>query len=725
MSAVLDRRDFLKQVAIAGGGLALGCHIGDAEAASAGKTFAPNAYLRITPDGVVTLIAPNPEMGQGAKTMLPMLVAEELEVDWAAIRVEQADLDAKFPYQFSGGSLTTFFAWEPLRRAGAVARTLLITAAAQRWQVPESECRAASSEVRHEATNRRLAYGQLAAAAAALPVPDAAAIALKPRADFKLLGRAVPQVDSRAIATGAPLFGIDTVLPGMLFATYVKSPTPRGKLLSANLEAVARRPGVRHAFALDGTQDLGGPYPGIAIVGKTWHAVLAARRTLEARWDESAGAMDTSADIDRRATEALAKGGLVIRKHGYVDERFADAKKVLTANYQYPFIAHATLEPQNCTAVVRGKSAELWAPVQMPGPGRKLVADTLKIPEANVKVHLQRCGGAFGRRLRQDYMVEAAVIAQRVGAPVKLIWTREDDFAHDFYRPGGYHQLSGALDNDGRIVAWKNNVVTFSNTAPGKSAEGAEIDPDEFPAVLMRNYQLNLSWLPTNLPTGYWRAPGDCCVAWVFMSFLDELAHAAGRDPLAVHMEFLGNPRLVPNRESWMAYDVARMRRVIEAVTKKAGWGEKLPRGQGMGLAYYISHQGYAAEVAKVTVSQAGELKVDRVVAAVDVGFIINRSGAEQQVRGGILDGLSAAWQQELTFSAGRVDQLNFHQYPMLRMDAIPDIDIEFIESDARPTGLGEPPLPPVAPAVCNAIFAATGKRIRRLPIRHADLSWI
>jgi isoquinoline 1-oxidoreductase beta subunit len=722
----IDRRTFLKQFGIAGGGLAIGCYCSDAPAADrrAVGAFSPNAYLRIATDGAITILSPNPELGQGAKTMLPMLVAEELEVDWSAIQIEQADLDPAFEHQFSGGSLATFFNWEPLRRAGATARTLLITAAAQRWNLPASECAAENARVIHRATQRELSYGQLATAAAALPVPDPATVTLKERKDFKLLGRSIPGVDNQAIVTGKPLFGIDHTVPGMLYAAYVKSPTPRGKLLGANLDEVARQPGVRRVFSVEGTLDYAGPYPGIAIVGETYSAVLAARRILEARWDESIGATDTTEEIDRRAAELLEQPGDVGHKHGLVDERMAGAAKTVTANYRYPFIAHATLEPQNCTARVKGKHAELWAPVQMPGPGRKLVADALEIPEANVKVHLMRCGGGFGRRLRQDYMVEAAVIAQRVGAPVKLVWTREDDFAHDFYRPGGYHQLQAALNDSGRIAAWKSHVVTFSNSDEKKASEGAEIDPDEFPAGLLRHFQLNLSFLRTNLPTGYWRAPGDCAVAWVLMSFIDELAHAAGRDPRAMHLEFLGAPRVVPGRENWLEYDVGRMRGVIEAATKSAGWGRTLPRGQGMGLAYYLSHMGYCAEVASVTVTPAGELTVDRVVAALDVGFIINRSGAEQQVRGGIIDGLSAAWLQEMTFSKGRAQQTNFHQYPMLRIGAVPPVDVQFIESDVQPTGLGEPPLPPIAPAVCNAIFAATGKRIRSLPIKHHDLSW-
>jgi isoquinoline 1-oxidoreductase beta subunit len=723
----MDRRVFLKRVALAGGGLAIAfdCDTVAAQAPEAPPTaFAPNAFLRITPDGFVTLLAPNPELGQGVKTSLPMLVAEELEVDFAAVRVEQAPLDAAYQYQFSGGSLSVFFNWETMRRAGAMARMLLVAAASQRWKVAVEECVAERGRVLHRASRRELAYGELASLAATLTPPDPATVHLKERRDFRLIGRAVPGVDNLALVTGKALFGIDASVPGMLYASYVKAPVPRGRLLGSNLAQLARLPGIRHAFALDGTQDLAGPFAGIALVGDSFSQVLAARRQLVARWDDKPGSHDDSDTIRKHADALLAQPGDVVRKHGYVDERLAQSRKVVSATYRYPFIAHATLEPMNCTAHVTGGRAELWAPVQMPAPGRKLVADTLKMPEANVVVHLMRCGGGFGRRLRQDYMVEAAVIAQRVGVPVKLIWTREDDFAHDYYRPAGFHQLQAALDDSGRIAAWKNHVVTFSASGEKKPCEGAEIDPDEFPANLLRHYQLDLSYLRTNLPTGYWRAPGDCAVAWVLMSFLDELAHAAGRDPLALHLDFLGADRVVPGRESWLNYDTARMRRLIESVTRRAEWGRKLERGQGLGLAYYLSHQGYCAQVAQVSVSRAGALRVERVVVAVDVGCIVNRSGAEQQVRGGIVDGLSAAWLQEMTFEAGRARELNFHQYPMLRMGAEPAIDIEFIESDGRPTGLGEPPLPPVAPAVCNAIFAATGKRIRTLPIRHTDLGW-
>jgi len=409
--------------------------------------------------------------------------------------------------------------------------------------------------------------------------------------------------------------------------------------------------------------------------------------------------------------------GKVIRQDGDIDKAFASASKVVEAAYSYPFISHANLEPQNCTAHVTGDRAEIWAPTQNPSAGAGIIASTLGIPKENIIFHILRSGGGFGRRLSADFVIEAAAIAQKAGVPVKLTWSREDDLRHDHYRPGGFHFLKGAVDFAGKISAWRNHSVFF----------GGGLSPDEFPNRFVPNLLGLSSTIENGVPMGPWRAPGSCVFAFVYQSFIDELAHAAGRDPLAVRLELLGDKDEVPGTgERGQPYNAARMKGVVKLVAEKAGWGKKLPRGQGQGLAFHFSHRGYIAQVAEVTVSPAGDLKVDRVVCAADVGSqIVNLSGAENQVQGSIVDGLSAAWRQELNIERGRIVEGNFAEYQLLRStDAPRKIEIHFLKSDNPPTGLGEPVLPPLAPAVANAIFAATGKRIRQLPFSKTDLSW-
>jgi isoquinoline 1-oxidoreductase subunit beta len=725
----LDRRHFLRVSAIAGGGFLLATYIDVAEAGTAlldagAADFAPNAFIRITADGAITIIAKNPEVGQGIKTMLPMLIAEELDVDWEQITVEQAMVDPpRYGQQFAGGSTATPTNWEPLRRAGAVARAMLVTAAAQTWNVPEAECRTGSARVTHQPTGRTLAYKDLAAAAAALTPPDPQRVAVKDRGDYKIIGTRKSGVDNPKIVTGQPLFGIDMSLPGMRYATFVKCPVFAGKVASANVEDIAKLPGITNAFVVRGGTQLTGLLDGVAIVGETWWATQVARRRLRVTWDEGATATQGTALFAAQAAE-LAKGTptQTLRSDGDVATALAGAAKTVEATYEYPFLSHATLEPQGCTALFKDGGFEIWSTSQNPQPGRQLISTTLQVPAERITMHMVRGGGGFGRRLTNDPLVEAAAIAKELpGVPVKLLWNREDDMTHDFYRPGGWHVLKGGVDAAGKLVAWQDHFVSFGNE--GRFAASAGMQPGEFPARFVPNFSLGASLIPFGMPTGPLRAPTSNAIAFVFQSFLDELALAAGEDPIQFRLDLLNAP---PVGETRGTMDAARMRGVLEKVREVSGWGRgTLPKGTGMGVGFHFSHRGYFAEVVQVTVPQNGMLTVDRVWVAGDVGHtIINPSGAEQQVEGSVLDGLGEALYQEITFENGATVQTNFDQYPLMSMRPSPKIETHWVLSDNAPSGIGEPALPPVIPALTNAIFAATGKRIRQLPVSKTDLRW-
>lgn len=733
----MDRRTFLRNTALAGGGLVLGFYLSPVSkllgaevvkpnAAGATGDFAPNAFIRIAPDGSVTIFAHKPEIGQGIKTSLPMIVAEELEVDWHTVNVVSAPLDAAFGGQGAGGSSSTPSSYQNLRRAGATARALLIEAAAQTWNVPAAECRAENGHILHAGSNRSLAYRELVAKATTLPVPDPKTVTLKDPKDFKLIGTRISGVDNPKLVRGQALFGIDQKLPGMLYAVYVKCPVFGGKVSQANVDQIKKLPGVRDAFVLEGGTEFVALLPGVAILADSTWAAFSARKQLQVTWEEGPAATESWAGYVAKAAELGPKPGKdVLRKDGDVAAVFSGGDKVVEANYLYPFVSHANLEPQNCTASVQGDRAEIWAPTQNPGDGQDLVARTLGIPKANIQITITRSGGGFGRRLMNDYMVEAAAISQKAKAPVKLTWLREDDLQHDFFRPGGFHFLKGAV-KDGKISAWKSHFVTFGNTAE-KSGNGASLGGDEFPGRFLANFHAEQTVMQCNVPMGWWRAPGSCTLAWVIQSFIDELANAAGRDPYEFRLELLGDKEVGPGPgQRGTPYSAARMKGVLQLAAEKANWGKKLlPKGQGQGIAFHFSHRGYFAEVAEVTVSKEGTLHVDHVVVAGDVGAeIINLSGAENQVQGSVIDGLSAAWLQQIGYENGRIQQSNFNEYLLLRIADAPTVEVHFRKTDNPVTGLGEPALPPLAPAVCNAIFAATGKRIRELPISKADLSW-
>ena len=714
----MNRRSFLKVVGLAGGGFALAFHIGDESLARAEgeKGFVPNAFVRITPDGRIVLFSKGPEIGQGIKTAFPMIIAEELDADWSHVTVHQAAINpAVFGRQTAGGSRSIPMSWDQLRRAGAAARAMLVAAAAQQWNVPAADLTTANSVVTHTSSGRTLSYAELASRAAEMPVPDDNTLKLKERKDYTLLGKRISGVDNRELVTGQPLFGIDQVVSGMKYAVFEKCPAVGGTVRSANLEEVRKLPGVTHVFVVNGTGKPTEVMSGVAIVANSTWAAMSARRQLKVDWDETNASKDSWSEAVAQAGKLAKQAGAeTLKSVGDVDAALSQATRV-EGFYTYPFVAHAPLEPQNCTAWYRNGSVEIWAPTQAPDRAIGLVAGVLGIPEDKVTIHQTRVGGGFGRRLMNDFMCEAAAISKQAGVPVKLQWTREDDMHHDFYRVGGFHSLAGGVDESGRLVAWRDHFITF--TADGtRPVSGGDLGADEFPALLVPNVHVTQSKLPLQIPTGPWRAPRSCAIAFPIQSFLHELSHAAGRDHLDFLLEVMGEPRWLKEGDEF-SLNTARAIAVLTLAAQKAGWGRRLPRGRGLGLAFHFSHAGHFAEVADVSVDGNRKLTVHRVVVAGDVGPIVNLSGAENQCEGAVIDGFSTAMGLEVSYTRGRIDRGNFDRYPLLRMAYAPQVETHFIQSDFRPTGIGEPALPPVAPAICNAIFAATGHRVRTLPL--------
>ncbi|MGO9931319.1 MAG: molybdopterin cofactor-binding domain-containing protein [Steroidobacteraceae bacterium] len=711
-----SRRAFLRASVAVGGGLLLDLSIRGTMAAppDASPSWSTlNAFVEISSDGIVTIMSKNPEIGQGIKTMLPMLIAEELDVAWSSVRIEQALSDpARYGSQFAGGSRATPLNWDPLRRVGAAGRQMLVSAAAQTWSVPATECETQSGKVIHVPTKRSMSYGRLASKAAALPPPDLASLRLKDPKDFKIIGKSHPGVDSPLVVSGQPLFGIDVTVPDMLYAVFAKSPVFGGTAVSANLDAVKSQAGIRDAFIVRGGGAFNGLASGVAIVANNWWLANKARETLEVVWDEGATASQSTEGFAEQAVQLSTQAPAAqVASEGDVVQALASSAKQLEAAYSYPFLSHATLEPQNCTAHFRDGKVEIWAPTQNPDAGRKIVAKTLGLTDADITIHMTRCGGGFGRRLMNDYMVEAAWISKQVGAPVKLLWDRRDDVQHDFYRPAGFHFFKAGLDGAGKLQAFKDHFVSFGEN--GKAASSADLGASEFPAKFVPNLELAISLMPLGVPTGPLRAPGSNALAFVFQSFIDEIAHAAGQDPLQYRMGLLGERRVVGS------FDTGRMIDVLALVGEKSAWGKRRPaKGSGMGVAFYYSHLGYFAEVVHATVGAGGRVTVNKVWVVGDVGSqIINPTSAENQVQGAALDGIGEALGQAITLANGRVVQSNFDDFRLLRMNQAPAVDVHFLKTDHPPTGLGEPALPPVVPALCNAIFAATGVRIRSLPI--------
>lgn len=730
-----NRRVVLKALLAAGGTLAFEIEIAGAQdagtarptTATATATAASriSAYVAIAADNRVTITAKNPEIGQGVKAMLPMLIAEELDVSWDAVKVEQAVADqSRFGEQFAGGSMSTPMNWLPMRQAGAAARAMIVAAAARQWGVAAAEISTQAGEVRHAASGRRAPYAALAQAAAKEPVPDPASLKLKDPATFSIIGRPVRGPDTSAIVAGKPLFGVDTVLPGMAYAALLTAPVRGATLRNHDATKALAMPGVRKVVALRQLGEADAPVDALAVVADSWWTASEARKMLVAQWDN--GGRDQHGDAAfAAAAKAAFSGspGTSVRKEGNAAAAFTRAARIVSAEYSYPFLSHATLEPQNCTARFEDGKMEIWAPSQMPNEGRQLVATALGMAPEAITVNLTRIGGGFGRRLQNDYMILAGAIARDMpGVPVKLILEREEDFKLDFFRPAGFHRIEAALDREGKLIALRDHLVTFG--AKGQPGRGGELPADLFPAMLIPDVDLGMTVLDSNVPLGWLRAPGSNALAFATQGFLDEVAQAAGQTLPAWLLGLLGEPRTiaaprlpgVPDQFQPPAFDTGRAASVIREAVKIAGWTEKPAKGRGFG--FYFSHLGYFAVVADCAKGADGAIRVNRMWVAGDIGStIINPMNAEQQIRGSMIEGIGHVVSGlKVPVAGGKVQVANFDSYPLPRIDVVPSIEISMIRSDNPPTGLGEPALPPAVAAVANAISSLTGKRVRSLP---------
>jgi isoquinoline 1-oxidoreductase beta subunit len=713
----LSRRNFLKTSALAGGGLILGVYLPGAHhrteaAQQTTSTFAPNAFVRVDKDESVTVIVNHSEMGQGPYTSVPMVVAEELEADWSKVRFEAAPVDAVYNHsvygiQMTGGSSSTWSEWERLRKAGAAARQMLIATAAETWKVEPASCRAENGRVVHSASGRRVSYGQLVDKASRLAPPQN--VTLKDPKQFKIIGKPMKRLDTPDKINGKAVFGLDVKVPGMLVAVVARPPVFGGKVKSFNADKAKAIAGVRHVIEIE---------RGIAVVADGFWPAKRGRDALEVAWDEGALAVLDSGIQGVQYAKLAEQPGAVARKEGDVPAGLDSAAKKFEAVYELPYLAHATMEPLNCVADVRAKSCEIWTGTQFQTLDRAAAAKDTGLKPEQINLHTTLLGGGFGRRATpdSDFVREAVQISKAVKAPIKVVWTREDDMRGGRYRPRAYHSVSAGLDASGRPVAWQQRIVcqSFIVGTPFESAiikdgvddtavEGANDIPYEIPNLLVDWQQA-----PGGVPTLWWRSVGHSHTAFVVESFLDELAHAAGKDPYEFRRSLLANH--------------PRHKRVLEFVAEKAGWGKPLPEGRGCGIALHESFGSFAAHVAEVSVSKEGKLRVHRVVCAIDCGPVVNPDTIRAQLEGGVAFGLTAALYGEITFEKGRVRQRNFHDYQMLRMNEMPEVEAHILASADKMGGMGEPAVPSVAPAVANAIFAATGKRLRRLPIRAEDL---
>jgi isoquinoline 1-oxidoreductase beta subunit len=699
MSAAIgfNRRGFLRTSAAAAGGLLIGFYLPERKALAA-DTAAPgnklNAWVRVGNDDTVTLYIHKAEMGQGTVTSLSMLLAEELECDWSRIRTEFPGVDPAYGgFQGVVGSQSIRSSYNSLRQAGAAAREMLMAAAAQKWGVDRSVLRAEKSTVLNPAANARLTYGSLADAASKLPAPTN--LTLKDPSQFKIVGKSMKRLDTPGKVDGSTTFGIDVRLPNMLYAVLERCPVFGGKVAGFDDAKAKATPGVKSVVRISN---------GVAVIADSTWAAMEGRRKLEIQWDEGKVAAYSTPGITQSFADAVAQGGAPpARTVGDAAAALAGAAKKFDAVYQTPYLAHAPMEPLNCTAWVRSDGADVWASTQMQSSARQVAAQKSGLPQDKVQVHTEYMGGGFGRRGGVDYIGEAVEIAKTVDVPVKLTWSREDDMQHDTYRPASYCKFAGGVDADGWPVAWTASIACPAFAGANTSTEGVRDI-----AYAVPNFQVDYHDVNPGVPVSYWRSVGYSQNCFFAESFLDEMAHAGGKDPVELRRRLLArNPRLLA---------------ALELAADKAGWGKPLPAGWGRGVSVANNIGSNTVQIAEVSVEK-GKVKVHRVVCAVDCGAVVNPAGVAQQIESGICFGLSAALKGGVTIRNGRVEQSNFHQYDVVRIDEMPKVEVHIVPSQAASGGIGEASTPGIAPAVCNAIFAATGKRIRQLPIRPADLA--
>jgi isoquinoline 1-oxidoreductase subunit beta len=736
-ATILNRRDFLKSSAAGGAALVIGFHLSPSGLARTAedqekKPVNPfDAWVRITPDNQVTLILGKSEMGQGIMTALPMILAEELYLDWKQVKVEQAPTNPKIYDHGTGGSGSVANSWLPMRQAGAAAREMLITAAAQRWNVNRDTCQPRDGGVLHGARKQFFMYGQLVGDASKLPIPDFGKVPLKNSSTFTIVGHDRNRFEARAKSTGTAQFGIDSRPAGLVYAVIARCPVFGGKPAKFDAAKAKAIPGVHDVFAIDPVGQGAFAAGGVVVVGGNSWAAMQGRKALDITWDEGPNANESSASLHQQFVDNASKPGKPTVNQGDVDAALASAHKKVEAVYELPFAAHACMEPMNCTVQIGPDHAEAWIPTQAPQWAQDVIAGVTKLPHESVIVHTTLMGGAFGRRYQADFVMEAAQVAKVVGhKPVMVLWTREDDMQHDFYRPASYHRFQGAIDANKNVIAWKH-FQTSTSIAAVWSKDGLEKpDQSEFATAAFipyqaKNYRVEYTLAKSGVPRAWWRSVEHSSSGFVVECFIDELASAAGADPLEFRLRMIGEDRKIPdatNPNEGKPLDTARLKGVLRLAAEKAEWGKPLAAGVFRGIAGYYSFESYTAGVAEVSVND-GNITIRRIVYAVDCGRPVNPTGIAAQVEGAAIYGLSAVLHDAITINRGRVEQSNFNDYQMPRINQTPKIEVHILESKEDPTGIGEPGLPVIAPAVCNAVFAATGKRLRRLPIRREDLA--